>query len=240
MEQLPASEPKPLTVAMLIYPGMTLIDFAGPQLALGLHGKTHHVWKTLEPVVSDTGVSVNPTDTYGTCPRDVDVLFVGGATDPAWLMEDRETMDFLVDVARSARYVTSVCTGSLLLGAAGLLDGYKSSCHWAYIDALRALGVDATDDRITKDRNRLSGGGATAGVDYGIAMLAELRGESVAKVTQLIMQYAPEPPFVGGSPRLAEAEVTKIATDILAPFVAEGIRIATSVGRERKERAVAA
>ena len=233
-------ETAPIEVAMLVYPGMTLIDMAAPQLALALHGRTYQVWKTLDPIVCDTGISVNPSHTFASCPRNVDVLFVGGATNNSGLLDDRETMDFLADMGKTARYVTSVCTGSLLLGAAGLLDGYKSSCHWAYMDVLRALGVDATDDRIVRDGNRLSGGGATAGVDFGIALLAELRGEATAKVTQLIMQYAPEPPFPGGSPRLSGPEITKVAADLLAPYVNDGLRVGQRLGQERKLAASAA
>lgn len=220
---------KPLEVVMLIYPGMTLLDLAGPQCVLGLNGRTHLVWKTMEPVVSDTGVSVNPSATYETCPRDVDILFVTGAINNHWLMKDEETLAFLREVAQNARYVTSVCTGSLLLGAAGLLDGYQSTCHWAYMDILRDLGVDSSDDRVVRDRNRFSGGGVTAGIDFGLTLLAETRGEAVAKMVQLGIQYSPEPPFVSGLPHEAGPEVTAMMSGLLTDVIAEGREIARDV-----------
>ncbi len=224
---------KPLEIAMLIYPGMTLLDMAGPQCVLGLHGRTHLVWKTLEPVLSDASVSVNPNATFESCPRDVDVLFVPGAINNNLLMQDHETLGFLREVGERARYVTSVCTGSLLLGAAGLLDGYKSTCHWAYMDLLRELGVEASDDRVVRDRNRFSGGGVTAGIDFGLTLLAELRGEAFARMIQLGIQYTPEPPFAAGLPHEAGPEVTAAMMGLLKDVLAQGREIARDVGSSR-------
>lgn len=231
----PAPQPAqtPLETAMLIYPGMTLLDMAAPQLILGLNGHTHLVWKRIEPVISDTGVSINPSVTYGDCRREVDVLFVPGATDNHWLMKDEETIEFLREVGRTARYITSVCTGSLLLGAAGLLDGRKSACHWAYVDILRDLGVEACDDRVVRDGRYLSGGGVTAGIDFGLSLLAELRGEAVAKMIQLGIQYSPEPPFVAGLPHEAGPDVTAMMKGLLADTVKAGRDIAREVVGKR-------
>ena len=223
--------PMPIETAMLVYPGMTMLDMAGPQCVLGLTGRTHLAWKTLEPVVSDTGVSVNPSVTFGDCPRDVDVLFVPGATDNHQLMQDEEALAFLRSFASSASFITSVCTGSLLLGAAGLLDGYASACHWAFMDVLRDLGIDARDDRVCRDRNRLSGGGVTAGIDFGLTLLAELRGEEVAKTIQLGMQYSPEPPFVAGVPAEAGAEITRNMQGIIGQVVENSRATARSMRR---------
>lgn len=228
-----SSDKPPFTVAILIYPNMTLIDFAGPQNVLGFTGRTHVVWKSLEPVVTDTGVSINPDTTFETCPRDVDVLFVPGAVDNVRFMQDEDVLAFLRELGASARYVTSVCTGSLLLGAAGLLDGYKAASHWAFLDVLRDLGVDASTARVTRDRNRFSGGGATAGIDFGLTLLTELQGEQVAKMVQLGIQYSPEPPFRSGHPDEASPEVLGMANGLLDPVVAEGHRIALEVRQER-------
>ncbi len=223
--------PVPIETAILIYPGMTMLDVAGPQCVLGLTGRTHLAWKTLEPVVSDTGVSVNPSVTFEDCPRDVDVLFVPGATDNHQLMQDGETLAFLRSFASDTRYITSVCTGSLLLGAAGLLDGYASACHWAFMDVLRELGIDARDDRVCRDRNRLSGGGVTAGIDFGLTLLAELRGEELAKTIQLGMQYSPEPPFVAGVPAEAGPEITRNMQGIIGQVVEDSRAVAREMRR---------
>lgn len=152
-----------------------MLDFVGPQTALGMHGQTHLVAKTMDPVHSDSGVSIVPTATFADCPKKLDVLLVPGGFGTK-AMRDAETIAFLAEAGKTARYITSVCSGSLLLGAAGLLDGYKAATHWACYDALEALGVDAVHERVVVDRNRFSGGGVTAGLDFGLTLLAELRG----------------------------------------------------------------
>ncbi len=222
---------QPLEVVMLIYPGMTMLDVIGPQNVLGLAGRTHLIWKSLDPVVSDTGVSLNPSGTFATCPRDVDVLFVPGATNNNALMQDEETLAFLREFEASARYITSVCTGSLLLGAAGLLKGYSSTCHWAYMDILRDLGIEASNERVHRDRNRFSGGGVTAGIDFGLTLLSELRGEELARTIQLGLQYSPEPPFVSGLPHEAGPEITRNMLGLIHGVIEEGREIARNVSR---------
>jgi cyclohexyl-isocyanide hydratase len=218
--------PPPLQVAMLVYPDFTLLDLAGPQAALGLHGPTHLVGKTLEPVATDAGISVLPTATFANCPNDLDVLFVPGGFGTNDVMRDAETLAFLADRGRRARYVTSVCSGSLILGAAGLLKGYRAATHWACYEALAALGVEGVHERVVVDGNRISGGGVTAGLDFGLTLLAQLRGETTAKVTQLLMEYDPRPPFAAGTPETAGPEVTAIAEGMLRDTVAEGLHLA--------------
>ena len=227
----------PLQLGMLIYPGMTLLDFAGPQAALGMHGQTHVLWKTLDPVLTDTGISVLPTSTFADCPTELDILFVPGGFGTAAMMEDSEVLDFLAHRGKTARYVTSVCTGSAILGAAGLLDGYKAATHWAFYDALEALGVEAVHSRVVADRNRFTGGGVTAGLDFGLTLLAELRGETVAQVTQLMLEYDPKPPFRTGTPETAGLEVTAVATGILGNSPSQGTEIAKAVQRSRRQMA---
>ncbi len=222
---------KPLQIGMLLYPGLTLLDLVGPQAALGMHGKTLLLWKDLEPVWADTGISVNPTTTFADCPRDLDVLFVPGGFGTNKAMQDGAIVDFLAEVGPTARYVTSVCTGALLLGMAGLLDGYRANTHWAFRDALEATGATVTAGRVVVDRNRLTGGGVTAGIDFGLTLLAELRGEQVARVTQLALEYDPEPPFQAGSPEKAGAEVTGIALAAIGAMKPEAVAIAQ--GRRR-------
>ena len=211
--------PPKLTVAMLIYPGMTLLDMAGPQGLWGFHADTYLVWAQRGPVLSDTGVAVVATHDFGDCPQDVDILCVPGGFGTWDVIGNEDALDFLRRLGASARYVTSVCTGSIILAAAGLLDGYKAATHWATYPVLEALGVDAVHERIVVDRNRITGGGVTAGIDFGLAVLAELLGEDVAKTTQLMVEYDPAPPFDAGTPgkagpALAAAVQAMLAGDI--------------------------
>ena len=233
---MPVSQ-TPLQVAMLIYPGMTLLDLAGPQAALGMHGKTHLVWKTMEPVPTDSGISLLPTATFADCPDDLDVLFVPGGFGSNEAMEDAEVLRFLADRGQRARYVTSVCSGSLILGAAGLLEGYKAATHWACYDALEALGVTAEHRRVAVDRNRFTGGGVTAGIDFGLTLLAELRGEMVAKMTQLAMEYDPKPPFNVGTPEAAGPELTAMATSMMQEMLDRAVEIARGMRRSQASAA---
>lgn len=195
----------PLEIGMLLYPGLTLLDLIGPQTVFSWFANTHLVWKTMDPVVSDTGIRIQPTRTFESCPAKLDILFVPGGFGQQQLMEDAEALAFLADRAAESRYVTSVCSGSLLLGAAGLLKGYKATSHWATRDALSAFGAEPVDARVVVDRNRITGGGVTAGIDFGLVLLAKLRGDDAAKLTQLAMEYDPEPPFLSGSPKTAES-----------------------------------
>jgi cyclohexyl-isocyanide hydratase len=167
--------------------------------------KLHMIWKTLDPVPTDAGFSIVPTTTFANCPQ-LDVVCVPGGGGQVALMTDEETLDFLRKQAASARYVTSVCTGSLVLGAAGLLKGYKSACHWTSREYLPAFGAIPVAERMVRDRNRLSGGGVTAGIDFGLTLAAELAGEEIAKSIQLTLEYDPQPPFDSGSPEKAGPE----------------------------------
>ncbi len=233
--QAPVSSPNamPLEIGMLLYPGMTLLDLAGPQAALGMHGRTHLFWKTLDPVTTDSGVALVPTATFADAPAKLDVLFVPGGFGTIDVMKDKEIVAFLAECGRDARYVTSVCSGSLLLGMAGLLDGYRAATHWACYDVLEALGVQPGRERVVTDRNRFTGGGVTAGIDFGLTLLAELRGEHVAKVTQLLMEYDPAPPFNTGHPRMAGSQLIAAALKIMGEdALAEGVEVA----KTRRER----
>jgi cyclohexyl-isocyanide hydratase len=224
-----ATEGKPLKFGMLLYPAFTLLDLAGPQSALGLHGETLLLWKTLEPVPTDSGISVNPTTTFADCPENLDVLFVPGGFGSNAAMQDLEIIDFLVEAGWSARFVTSVCSGSLLLGMAGLLEGYKAATHWSCYAGLEATGAVPVRERVVIDRNRMTGGGVTAGIDFGLTLLAELRGEQAAKATQLAMEYDPQPPFDAGSPDAAGPEITDMCLAMgLGNMDAEAVEIAKS------------
>jgi len=216
----------PLQVGMVLYPGMTLLDLIGPQAVLAWHGQTHLVWKTLDPVISDSGIGILPTTTLADCPADLDVIFVPGGMGTAAAMDDEDLLAFLRARAARAKWVTSVCSGSLVLAAAGLLHGYKATSHWAAYDALAAMGVAVVRERVVTDRNRISGGGVTAGIDFGLVLLAKLRGEQVAKMTQLAMEYDPKPPFDCGSPASAGTVLTDMALSMMRDVSAETMRAA--------------
>lgn len=225
----------PLELGIVLYPGMTLLDFAGPQCALGLHGNTHLLWKTLEPVTTDQGISVLPTATFANSRKDFDVLLVPGGLGTAHAIRDKEILSYLAEAGKTARYVTSVCTGSLLLGAAGLLDGYKSATHWLCYEALTATGAEPVHARVVADRNRFSGGGVTAGIDFGLTLLAELRGEAVAKAAQLAMEYDPQPPFQTGSPESAGPDLIEMVALMLQTYPEDCLEAAKEA---REARAV--
>ena len=225
----------PLQIAMLLYPYMTLLDLAGPQAALGMHGKTHLVAETLDAILTDTGVSVLPTTIYADCPKDLDVLFVPGGFGTNNAMQDKAALAFLAENGKSARFVTSVCTGSVILAAAGLLDGYKATTHWALYPQLAAAGdVEVIHERVVADRNRFTGGGVTAGIDFGLSLLATLRGEQVACMTQLMMEYDPQPPFNSGSPSAAGPELTGMAKGMIQSEIDAGLEIAAKSFETRK------
>ena len=200
-----------LQIGILFFPNVTQLDAMGPAQVLSrLPGaKMHMIWKNRDPVTTDSGFAVLPTTTFADCPQ-LDVICVPGGAGQVALMNDEETLAFLRRQAEGARYITSVCTGSLVLAAAGLLKGYRSACHWSVRDELAAFGATPVAERVVRDRNRLSGGGVTAGIDFGLTLAAELAGEQVAKTIQLMMEYDPKPPFDTGSPEKAGPELVAL------------------------------
>jgi len=192
-------------IGLLLYPDLTQLDLTGPYQVFAFLPNTqvHLLWKVLEPVSSSEGLSILPTMTFEQCPV-LDVLCVpGGAIGHVNMMRDQEVLHFLQQQGKTAKYITSVCTGSLILAAAGLLQGYRAGCHWAFRDQLAMLGVEVATERIVIDRNRITGGGVTAGIDFGLSIAAILAGEETAKVIQLLLEYNPAPPFDAGSPETA-------------------------------------
>ena len=199
-----------LQIGILVFPGVQQLDLTGPYEVFASlpEAKVHLIWKDRAPINSATGLVLGPTMTFSECPA-LDVICVPGGGGQVALMTDEETLDFLRRQAATARYVTSVCTGSLILGAAGLLKGYRSACHWAWRDMLPAFGAIPVAERVVRDRNRISGGGVTAGIDFGLTVAAELAGEDVARSIQLVLEYDPQPPFDSGSPEKAGEERVK-------------------------------
>jgi cyclohexyl-isocyanide hydratase len=193
-----------MQIGLLVFPDVTQLDLTGPlQVFSSVPGVTVHlVWKRIEPVPSDTVLVFTPTTTFADCPQ-LDVICVPGGYGTDALVNDIEVLDFLRAQAETARYVTSVCTGALVLGAAGLLKGYRATTHWTAMDCLEPFGAIPTDTRVCIDRNRVTGGGVTAGIDFALTLVADLFDRSTAEAVQLRLEYNPQPPFESGSPRTA-------------------------------------
>jgi transcriptional regulator GlxA family with amidase domain len=234
MSDMPASWTQPNQIAMLCYPKMTILDLIGPQyMFASLLGATVHlVAKSRDPITSDTGVTIVPTATFDEVPRDLSVLFAPGGTDGTLAaMRDDETRGFLADRGSRATYVTSVCTGSLILGAAGLLQGYRATSHWAARDSLADFGAVPVDARIVRDRNRITGAGVTAGLDLGLQMLAEMRDRTYAEGVQLLCEYDPQPPFTAGSIHTAPLHVKEMMSAMFAQFPGQVREVARAIAR---------
>lgn len=211
-------------VAIYIYDGMTQLDALGPQQLLGLvpDWEVVTVARTTEPVTSDTGLRLLPDYDLAGCPP-VDILLVGGTADPSTEMRDPEVMDWFRKTGENAEYVTSVCTGAMILAEAGLLDGYKATTHWSYLQHLGKYPVEVSSDRVVRDRNRITAGGVTAGIDFGLTLIADAVSPEVSAALQLLCQYDPAPPTDYGIPEKAPAELLQAVqsqVDVMsAPFV---------------------
>ena len=206
-----------IEIGFIIFPRVQQLDLTGPYevLAMVPGARVHLVAKTPEPVATATGLVLTPTVHFAECPA-LDVVCVPGGSGVNPLMEDAETLGFLRRQAEGARYLTSVCTGALVLGAAGLLRGKRATTHWAAHDLLAALGAIPTQGRVVRDGNLITGGGVTAGIDFGLALAAELADEATAKAIQLHLEYAPAPPFDAGRPETAAPDILAATRERLA------------------------
>lgn len=195
-------------IGLLAFPAMTQLDMTGPlQVFAALpDAQVHVIWKTLEPIQAHGGLRLIPDTTMDACPR-LDVICVPGGSGVLDLMDDPDVLAFLRAQAKGARFIGSICTGALVLGAAGLLRGKKATTHWAWTDLLVPLGAIPTRGRVVRDGNILTGGGVTAGIDFALTMVAELAGQDAAESIQLGIEYAPAPPFNAGHPDTARPEI---------------------------------
>lgn len=203
-----------LNIGFVIFPQLTQLDFTGPlQVLSRLPGAAMHiVAKSGAPVPSDCGLSLVPTSTFAACPS-LDAICVPGGFGVVEAIGDRETVEFVRRQADGAKYVTSVCTGAFVLGAAGLLKGRRATTHWAYTDLLSTVGAIHEKARVVKDGNVVTAGGVTSGIDFALSMVAEIAGETVAQTIQLSIEYDPAPPFDAGHPdRAAEAVKARLAS----------------------------
>jgi cyclohexyl-isocyanide hydratase len=197
----------------VLFPNLTQLDFTGPlQVLHRLPGATTHIIaKTLDPVPSDCGLSLVPTTTFAHCPP-LDLICIPGGFGVDQAMADAETIDFVRRQSATAKYVTSVCTGAFILGAAGLLQGKRATTHWAYREFLPLVGATPEHARVVRDGNTVTGGGVTAGIDFALTVAAEIAGDEVAQSIQLAIEYDPAPPFNAGSPERAPESVRTAMT----------------------------
>lgn len=211
---------KPIQIGMVLFPELTQLDLTGPfeVFARLPNAEVHLIWKDLEPVRSDVGMCIVPTTTFKSCP-DLDVICIPGGPGMNALLNDEAVLDFVGAQGREAKYVTSVCTGALILGAAGLLDGYRAATHWASMAFLEEFGATPVDQRVCVDRNRITGGGVTAGIDFGLTVAAALSDGVTAQRIQLYMEYSPAPPFDAGSPKTAPGEIVDAFRAFAAPML---------------------
>jgi len=209
-------------IGIVLYPGMTALDMIGPQTVFsGLPGaQIHRVWKTLEPITADDGMVIVPDTTFADCPP-VDVICIGGGRGQGAIVSDSEILGFLREQGSQAKFVTSVCGGSEFLARAGLLEGYRAATHWAARKQLAELGIEVGTERVVVDRNRITGGGVTAGIDFGLVIAQALYGEDIAKISQLLMEYDPAPPFDVGSPEKAGPELVEKAMQYMVQMMGE-------------------
>jgi cyclohexyl-isocyanide hydratase len=215
----------PFQTGFVIFPNLTQLDFTGPYEVLSRLGtppsletasrfpdaRTHVVAKALDPVASDRGLAFLPTTTFADCPP-LDLICVPGGGGVAQALADPETIAFIRDQGQSAAYVTSVCMGAFLLGAAGLLEGRRAATHWAYVDLLPLVGARHAPGRVVRDGNRITSGGVTAGIDFGFSVIAEIAGPEVAQAVQLGLEYDPAPPFAAGTPEKAPPAARALMT----------------------------
>ncbi|WP_299323584.1 DJ-1/PfpI family protein [Parasphingopyxis sp.] len=226
-----------MKIVILLYPNMTQLDFTGPfeVFAALPDAEIDLVWKDTEPVCDVNGLMIVPSASLTDAPQ-ADLLFVPGGFGQAALMEDDEVLGWLRQQAEGAKYVTSVCTGSLVLAAAGLLDGYRATSHWHWIDQLKLFGAEPVSERVVIDRNRITGAGVSAGIDMALSLVAEVYGEPVARLIQLGIEYDPDPPFDGGHPSRESEELVAMLTARLADIEEARWEVAERAAARMKER----
>jgi cyclohexyl-isocyanide hydratase len=218
-------------VVLIAYPGMTAMDLLGPQHMLSCMMGAHVMIaaQTLEAVTSDTNLQIVPDTDFSSCPHDVDLFLVpGGLAGTTRALKDERMIEFVAELGTRAKFSTSVCTGSLILGAAGLLKGYRATSHWFAMDMLRYFGATPVHERVVIDRNRVTGAGVTAGLDMGLAIVKMLRGEEYAKMIALLAEYDPDPPVHAGNPRAAGPKITSMLKDMYRDWFAETSALVSS------------
>jgi cyclohexyl-isocyanide hydratase len=214
----PAAASRPFRVGLLLFPGLTQLDMTGPyEVFSRMPGaEVDVIWKDRRPVRSDQGLCFLPSAAFDEV-RSLDLLCVPGGPGTGALLADGDTLEFLRRMAAQARFVTSVCTGALVLGAAGLLEGRRATTHWMSLDLLAPFGATPVPERVVRDGNLFTGGGVTAGIDFALTVVAEVAGQEVAQRIQLMIEYDPSPPFDSGSPSSADESLVRAVRDAAEP-----------------------
>ncbi len=210
-----------LHIGFLIYPEVIQLDVTAAYQVLSFppNIETYLIGKTLKPVVSNEGLTLTPTVDFNNCPQ-FDVICVpGGGMGQVEVMQDQVTLEFLQRQTKEAQYITSVCTGSLILAAAGLLAGYQATCHWAFREQLAMMGVEVVPQRVVIDKNRITGAGVTSGIDFGLTLLGLLCGADTAQMAQLMMEYNPQPPYNSGTPDTADSQTVESLLEAGKPLI---------------------
>lgn len=222
-----------LQFGLLVFPNVQQLDLTGPYevFASWPRARVRLIAKTLEPLTASTGLVLRPDASFEDAPQ-LDVLCVPGGLGINALMQDEATLDFVRRQSEGARFVASVCTGALVLGAAGLLRGKQATTHWASHQLLATLGAKPVHARVVRDGKLVTGGGVTAGIDFALTLIAELAGREIAEAIQLNLEYAPAPPFNAGSPETAQAETVQAARKRLAPIIEERRVLAEKAARK--------
>jgi cyclohexyl-isocyanide hydratase len=225
----------PTRIGFLLFPDVQQLDLTGPYEILASLADTevYLVARDLQPVKSVTGLQILPTTTLRDCPP-LDVVCVPGGKGINALLEDEEVLAFVRRQAANARYVTSVCTGALVLGAAGLLKGKRATTHWSAQQFLAAFGAVPVHERVVRDGSLLTGAGVTAGIDFALTLAAELSGRAAAEAVQLSLEYSPAPPFDAGTPDSAPPEILARVRSRTEPLRAARQRLVEAwVARQR-------
>jgi len=231
MADIPQSDV--LRIGMVLFPNLTMLDLIGPHDVLNTpRCKIDLLWHRIEPVPVQGSFSILPTATFADY-APPDILFVPGGPGQLPAMDDEALIAFVAKAAESAKYITSVCTGSLILGAAGLLKGKRATTHWASLDQLKLLGAIPVSERVVEDGNIVTGAGVSSGIDFGLVLTARIWGEAAAKAMQLAIEYDPDPPFVGGSVKSAESHIVATMRERMAPLLEKRVAAATRIGREK-------
>ncbi len=224
----------PIRIGMVLFPKLTQLDLTGPYEVLNASPRTRIdlLWHRLEPIEAQGGLILTPSATFEDYGRP-DVLFVPGGPGVLDAMDDEPLLDFIRGTAGHARYVTAVCTGSLVLAAAGLLVGRRATCHWSSIHLLELMGATPVNERVVEDGKFISGGGVTSGIDFGLVLASRLLGEDAARRIQLLLEYDPAPPFEGGHPDPAPAETVDAVTGLMSEVIEKRRQAAERIARER-------
>lgn len=211
-----------MNITFVLFPNLTQLDFTGPLQVLSRlpDAKVHLAARAMAPVPTDAVLTLNPTRTFESCPQ-TDILCVPGGFGVDGAMLDEELMAFVKRAGSEAKYVTSVCTGAFILGAAGLLQGKRATTHWAYHEALKDVGAIPVKERVVRDGNIFTGGGVTAGIDFALTLAAEIAGEDYARSIQLGLEYDPAPPFPGGTPETSPPKTVSAMRERYEPRYAE-------------------